>query len=96
MSSMASSNLSSMLTCFRALSDPIRLNVINLLQEKEMCVGDICLALKVPQPKLSFHLRVLRESGLLQTRQEGRWIYYRLNPPQFKILMDSLIESATD
>ncbi|AUC61630.1 ArsR family transcriptional regulator [Cyanobacterium sp. HL-69] len=96
MSSMPTSDLSGMLSCFRALSDPIRLNVINLLQEKEMCVGDICLALKIAQPKLSFHLRVLRESGLLQTRQEGRWIYYRLNPLQFQVLMKSLADFAMD
>jgi ArsR family transcriptional regulator len=57
-----------------------------------MCVGDICIALKIAQPKLSFHLRVLRESGLLQTRQQGRWIYYRINQNKFQAVMESLKE----
>jgi len=85
-------NLGDMLICFRALSDPIRLDVIELLRDREMCVGDICVALKIAQPKLSFHLRVLRESGLLQTRQQGRWIYYRINQNKFQAVMESLRE----
>lgn len=85
-----------MLTCFRALSDPTRLKVIELLQDNEMCVGDICDVLEIAQPKLSFHLKILRVSKLLQTRQDGRWIYYRINPLQFELLSSYLTPSVVN
>jgi ArsR family transcriptional regulator len=42
--------------------------------------------LEISQSKLSFHLKILKEAGLVQTRQEGRWIYYRLNLAQFVLM----------
>lgn len=83
-------NLSEVLPCFRALSDPIRLNIVKLLKKREMCVCDICDMLQIKQPKLSFHLKALRESGLLNTRQQGRWVYYSLNPSQFELVTNYL------
>lgn len=71
---------------FHALSDPLRLQVINLLREQELCVCELCEQLAVNQSKLSFHLKILKEAGLLGSRQQGRWIYYRLNLRQFGIL----------
>lgn len=71
---------------FHALSDPLRLQVINLLREQELCVCELCEQLAVNQSKLSFHLKILKEAELLKSRQEGRWIYYRLNPSQFGVL----------
>jgi ArsR family transcriptional regulator len=68
---------------FKALSDPLRLEVIELLRSQEMCVCDLCDRLDVAQSKLSFHLKTLREAGLISARQDGRWIYYRLNPAEF-------------
>ena len=64
----------------KALADPIRLKVIHALALGERCVCDLTGDLNLPQSKLSFHLRVLREAGLLSDRQSGRWIYYRLQP----------------
>ncbi|NER78415.1 MAG: winged helix-turn-helix transcriptional regulator [Leptolyngbya sp. SIO1D8] len=64
---------------FKALSEPLRVQVIELLREQEMCVCDLCDRLDVTQSKLSFHLKTLREAGLVRSRQQGRWIYYRLN-----------------
>ncbi len=71
---------------FHALSDPLRLQVIELLRSQELCVCELCEKLDVSQSKLSFHLKNLKEANLVRPRQEGRWIYYRLNPPQFLIL----------
>ena len=62
----------------KSLSDPIRLEVIHALAQGERCVCDLTGDLNLSQSKLSFHLRVLREAGLLTDRQSGRWIYYRL------------------
>lgn len=62
----------------RALADPLRLQVIEALGHGERCVCDLTTDLGLAQSKLSFHLKVLKEAGLLADRQEGRWIYYRL------------------
>ncbi len=64
----------------RALADPIRLQVIEALGSGERCVCDLTTDLGLAQSKLSFHLRVLKETGLLADRQSGRWVYYRLQP----------------
>ncbi|WP_066376200.1 MULTISPECIES: helix-turn-helix transcriptional regulator [unclassified Anabaena] len=71
---------------FHALSDAIRMNVLELLRQRELCVCDLCEALGVSQSKLSFHLKTLKEAGLVNSRQQGRWIYYSLNLPQFAVL----------
>lgn len=65
-------------TLFHALSDPTRLAVLELLREGERCVCDLQDALDAAQSRLSFHLRVLREAGLVSDRREGRWSYYTL------------------
>lgn len=77
---------------FQALSEPLRIQVLDLLRDQELCVCDLCQALEVTQSKLSFHLKALREAQLVQARQEGRWIYYRLNLPQFVVLEQYLAE----
>jgi ArsR family transcriptional regulator len=77
---------------FHALSDPIRLQVLDLLRDQELCVCDLCTALNVTQSKLSFHLKALKEAQLVQARQEGRWIYYSLNLAQFVALEQYLAE----
>ena len=64
----------------RALAEPIRLQVVLALQDGERCVCDLTSDLDLAQSKLSFHLKVLKEAGLIRARQEGRWIYYRLDP----------------
>ena len=71
---------------FHALSDPIRLRIIELLRQRELCVCDLCTALNVSQSKISFHLKTLKEATLVNHRQQGRWVYYSLNIPQFAYL----------
>lgn len=77
---------------FHALSDPLRLQILELLREQELCVCDLCDRLCVPQSKLSFHLKTLKEAALVRSRQEGRWIYYSLNLAQFLALEQYLSE----
>lgn len=77
---------------FHALSDPLRVNVLELLRQRELCVCDLCDALRVSQSKLSFHLKTLREAGLVRSRQEGRWIYYSLDLQGFVVLEQYLAE----
>jgi ArsR family transcriptional regulator, arsenate/arsenite/antimonite-responsive transcriptional repressor len=77
---------------FQALSEPLRLKVLELLREKELCVCELCNVLNVPQSKLSFHLKTLKEAALIRSRQEGRWVYYSLNLPQMVALEQYLSE----
>lgn len=77
---------------FHALSDPIRLQVLDLLRERELCVCELCQVLEITQSKLSFHLKNLKEAQLVKARQEGRWIYYSLNLTQFIILEQYMAE----
>jgi ArsR family transcriptional regulator len=77
---------------FHALSDPLRIQVLELLRSQELCVCDLCGHLGTTQSKLSFHLKTLKEAGLVRARQEGRWIYYSLNLPQFVVLEQYLSE----
>ena len=77
---------------FHALSDALRINVLELLRQRELCVCELCDALGVTQSKLSFHLKTLKEAGLVRARQDGRWIYYSLNLPQLVALEQYLAE----
>jgi ArsR family transcriptional regulator len=70
---------------FRAFSDVTRLRILRLLLGGELCVGDIVSAIQVPQPTASRHLAYLRKAGLVQTRKNGLWNYYRLAPARTKL-----------
>lgn len=63
---------------FHALSDEIRLEVIDQLRGGERCVCELTEALDIAQPRLSWHLRALKDAGILTDRKEGRWVYYAL------------------
>jgi ArsR family transcriptional regulator, arsenate/arsenite/antimonite-responsive transcriptional repressor len=69
------------LSIFKALSDELRLRILKLLQNGELCVCDIVAALDMSQPKISFHLSTLKEAGLIKDRKEGRWIHYSIDEP---------------
>ena len=61
---------------FHALSDETRLAILAMLRDGERCVCDLQADLEAAQSRLSFHLRVLTEAGLVTDRKEGRWSYY--------------------
>jgi ArsR family transcriptional regulator len=64
---------------FHALSEPTRLRVVDLLRSGERCVCELTDALETGQSRLSFHLKALKDAGIVLDRREGRWVYYRLN-----------------
>ena len=64
---------------FHALSDETRLAVLDMLRGGERCVCDLQSALDAAQSRLSFHLKVLKDAGLVTDRRDGRWAYYALN-----------------
>jgi len=88
----AVSNQPDVLSLFQAFSDGYRVQVIELLRDQELCACDIANHLGITQSKLSFHLKTLKEAGLIDGRQEGRWIYYRLNLQKFIVLEQYLSE----
>ena len=63
---------------FKALADPTRIRILGLLASGEICVCHIHESLRLSQPLVSRHLAYLRRSGLVETRKEGLWVYYRL------------------
>src|SRR5487761_2068069 len=65
---------------FHALSDPTRLAVMEMLRGGERCVCELQDQLGAAQSRLSFHLRVLKDAGLVTDRKEGRWSYYTIEP----------------
>lgn len=77
---------------FHALSDETRLELLDRLKQGEQCVCELTDALQTGQSRLSFHLRVLKEAGLIHDRPEGRWIYYSLNREGLDDLEDFLDE----
>ena len=80
----------------KALADPIRLQVIEALGSGERCVCELTGELGLAQSKLSFHLKVLKEAGLLADRQSGRWVYYQLQPEALERLRGWLAELAAN
>lgn len=75
-------------TLFHALSDQTRLELLDRLKDGEHCVCELTDALQTGQSRLSFHLRVLKEAGLIRDRPEGRWMYYSLNREGLENLED--------
>lgn len=86
-------------TVFQALADPTRIRIVRLLVEAgdEICLCELVDSLQEPQYKLSRHLKILRQAGLLTTVKEGRWLYHRLvtGTPTMVHLSD-LIRSIPD
>jgi ArsR family transcriptional regulator, arsenate/arsenite/antimonite-responsive transcriptional repressor len=67
---------------FRALADPTRLRLVNLIADREICVCYLVEILRISQPKVSRHLAYLRRAGVAASRREGRWMHYRLQLPK--------------
>ena len=65
---------------FHALSDETRLQIVEMLSHGDRCVCELMNSLEAAQSRLSFHLKTLKDAGLVTDRREGRWIYYSLNP----------------
>jgi ArsR family transcriptional regulator len=69
---------------FHALSDETRLEIIEMLKRGERCVCDLTDALDAAQSRLSFHLRVLKDAGIVRDRKDGRWVHYELDAEVFE------------
>ena len=77
---------------FKALSDETRLRVVDMLSCREMSAGGICSNLTMSQTTLSYHMKILIESGVVNARREGLWTKYSINDETFNRAMDFLPE----
>lgn len=83
---------------FKAIGDPVRLRMLSLIASHEggeSCVCDISPAFDLSQPTISHHLKVLRESGLLDCERRGTWVYYRVVPSALAQL-SAILSSESD
>ncbi len=71
---------------FKALSDPNRLLIIDYLLESEYCACVILEKLQITQSTLSYHMKILCESTIVNVRKDGKWMYYSLNKTKFEAL----------
>lgn len=87
-----------LLSIFKALSDETRIRILKLLEHGELCVCDIVAALDMIQPKISFHLSVLKDARLIKDRKEGKWIHYRIDDSDMfrRFLILSVLEKIPD
>ena len=72
---------------FFGLADTTRLKILKLLGNEELCACEVMAALDLTQPTTSHHLGILERSGLVASRKEGKWVFYRLSNPRVAELL---------
>ena len=95
METTVSVDLEALARAFHALADRKRLEIVRLLTNGERCVCDLTEVVGAKQSLLSFHLKILREAGLVTSRRRGKWMYYSLNY-EFIEEMRTIIGSVAD
>lgn len=75
---------------FKALSDPNRLRIMDMLSDDELCACKILEKLDITQPTLSHHMKILCDSGLVNSVQCGKWMHYSINHDGTELLKKSL------
>ena len=83
-----------LISIFKALSDKTRLRILKLLEHGELCVCDMVAAFDMIQPKVSFHLNVLKQAGFVKDRKEGKWMHYGIDDSDLfkRLLILSVME----
>ena len=75
---------------FKALSDPNRIWILNILKQGEYCACNLLEMLNVTQPTLSHHMKILSDAEIVNARKNGKWVYYSLSTEGIKYLVDYL------
>ncbi|MGO9013820.1 MAG: ArsR/SmtB family transcription factor [Dissulfurispiraceae bacterium] len=89
--------MNELVSVFQALSDETRLRTLKLLEDGELCVCDIVAALDMFQPKVSFHLKILKDAGLIKDRRQGKWIHYSIHDSDLfkRFLIHTVLEKIS-
>lgn len=82
-------------TIFKALNDPTRREILQLLQERDMTAGEIVERFKISGPSISHHLDLLKQAKLVIAEKEGQYIYYSLNTTVVDEIMKWLLQFKT-
>lgn len=80
---------------FKALCDPKRLAILELLKQGETCACVLMDRMEMGQSAVSYHMKILCQSGLVDSRQEGKWTHYRLSPSGREAALQLLRELTT-
>ena len=87
-------NMKDFIKVMKALSDPNRVKIVKMLQQKTMCVCEMREALQIAQPSVSKHLKILEDAGLVASKKDGQWVDYYLsdgsNSPYVASLLGNL------
>jgi ArsR family transcriptional regulator len=75
---------------FKSLSDETRLRIVEMLKDGELCACKILESFNITQPTLSYHMKILSESGLVSACREGAWTHYTLSKDRLQELIDKL------
>ena len=73
------------------LSDGNRLRILKILSQRESCVCELIEQVGLTQPLVSYHLRRLRDAGLVRTRRKAQWVYYSIDPAVWRSLISPLL-----
>jgi len=79
---------------FSAVSDPVRIKILKLLEKESMCVCELMKALNMRQSLISYHLKFLREAGLIEPIRKGKWVFYKIADKKVLRMIDKIIELA--
>ena len=78
----------SQLTMFKALANQHRVRILEALRDGELCACELQVVLDAPQSTVASHLRELKDAGLVKTRRQGKWTYYRIGDTAVLQLLD--------
>lgn len=89
-------NYSQYSAIFKALSDETRIKILDILSQGELCACDILEELHITQPTLSYHMKTLCESGLVESKKEGIWMKYNVKNDTLLLLKNLFDELETN
>ena len=81
---------------FKALGEPTRLKILKILAEREMCVCELMEIMEMNQPRVSQHLKVLKDAGVISERKQAQWNYYSLCCEDFHDFVNAFVAFIQD
>ena len=82
--------------CFSSLGDVTRLKILKVIGDEELCSCEVMAALDLTQPTTSHHLGILERAGVLRSRREGKWVFYRISSPKIKVWLTKTFDLMED